>query len=239
MKQAVLLTDARSPEAGATGEYLRSRGYNVYENDPDTQVSLYDEAALARLALELPPLKGVIHPAPPRLYAACETATDDMWARARDEGVMAAWAVTKVMAEKLIKDGGGSIIYLGSIHAEKPLGEGFLYSMGCAAAQMLCREASQIYAERGVSCFYVQRGPLAHEEAGRKDKSSVYFGTDMRYPKRQIPENDYLGGLIAFLLSDASWPLNGSDLKADGGMTMYYGHRSRVEGVKYYEWPGK
>ena len=35
-----------------------------------------------------------------------------------------------------------------------------------------------------------------------------------------------LNPLLAYLLSPEAAPLNGSDLRADGGMTMYYGQRA-------------
>ena len=42
-----------------------------------------------------------------------------------------------------------------------------------------------------------------------------------------IPAADQLNDLVAFLLTPAASPLAGSDLRADGGMTMYYGERRK------------
>ena len=70
-----------------------------------------------------------------------------------------------------------------------------------------------------------------------KRNASVYYGADMRYPTRKLPEAGQLNGLIAFLLTPAAAPLNGSDLMADGAMTQYYTHRRKVEGRPYYDWP--
>ena len=57
----------------------------------------------------------------------------------------------------------------------------------------------------------------------------ICYGVNMRYPDRQLPQRGYLNGLIAFLLTPAAEPLAGSDLRADGGMSMYYGERISEE----------
>lgn len=231
----VLLTDTREPQARIAAQYLREQGYEVIENDPDTGVKLSDEAALEAWADMLPALCGVIHPAPPRILAKTEDATEEQWLQAREDGVIAAWAVTKVFCGRMKRQGYGAMIYLGSVHAEKPVGGGFLFSLGCGAAEMLCREASQDYAQFGVRCFYVQRGPMEEDLYCRSNLSHYYYGLDVRYPRRETPQDGYLNGLLAFLLTDTSWPLNGADLRADGGVSMYYGHRYKLEGREYIE----
>lgn len=234
-QRTVLITDTREKEALAAAAYLREQGYRVVENNPETGVKLNDEAALNALADELGDIAGVIHPAPPRILAKVAEATDEQWITAREEGVIAAWTVTKVFCGKMKEQGYGAMIYLGSVHAEKPVGGGFLYSIGCGATQMLCREASQDYAEFGVNCFYVQRGPMERESSSRSDISHFYYGLDMRYPQRRTPKEGHLNGLLKFLLSDDAWTLNGADLRADGGMTMFYCHRRMAEGREYIE----
>ena len=59
----------------------------------------------------------------------------------------------------------------------------------------------------------------------RNDLTNFFCGVEQRYPARKIPETDSLNPLLAFLLTPAAAPLAGSDLRADGGMTMFYGQR--------------
>ncbi len=233
-KGLVVITDLRTQEAQDAAEYLRAEGYDVRQVPQDVQ--LWDETALSSFAAALDaPLVGVIHPAPPRILAGIEEATDEQWAQARDEGPMAAWCVTKVLGGVMRAQGRGALIYLNSIHSEKPVGKGFLYSLGCGAVQMLNREVNQDYGPDGVNSYFVQRGITAADPDSRSDVSHLYYGVDMRYPQRKMPESGYLNPLLAFLLTDAAWPLAGSDLHADGGMTMFYTHRKRMEGRKYFE----
>ena len=222
-------------EARQVRDGLIGRGWRV-ETVPKS-VCLWDEAALSNWAEPFADaIAAVIHPAPEPILGSVKAVSEADWKRAADEGPMAAWCVTKVFCERM-KAGGGSMIYLNSIHAEKPVGHGALFSMGCAAAQMLAKEAAQDYVEFGVRAFFIQKGITATDPDGRSPVSGVYCGVELRYPTRKLPEEGYLDELVAFLLTPGAAPLNGGDLMADGGMTQYYTHRRRVEGRPYYDWP--
>ncbi len=233
-KKTVVITDLRSGQARCAAEYLAQQGYDVQTVPQD--VCLWDEDALTAFARPLKErLVGVIHPAPPARQGGIGSLTREAWNAARDEGPVAAFCVTKVFCELFKESRRGAIIYLNSIHAEKPMGKGMLFSMGCGAVQMLNREVTQDYAEFGVRSYFVQRGIFEDETDRRSDVTPIYYGVDLRYPTRRFPPMDQLNGLLAFLLTDAAWPLCGSDLQADGGMTAYYNHRYQVEGRPYFK----
>ena len=232
-RRIVILTDDRMAEARDIREHLKSLGYRV-ETVPQ-EVCLWDEEALSSFAQPFAgEIAGVIHPAPERILTSIEAATEEQWAQASNEGPLAAWCVTKVFCGLMKEQGGGSMIYLNSIHAEKPVGYGALFSMGCGAVQMLAREANQDYGEFHVRTFFIQKGITGTDPDSKSPVSNVYFGTDLRYPEREMPQEGYLNGLVAFLLTPEAAPLSGSDLRADGGMTMYYTHRRKVEGRPYF-----
>lgn len=233
-KKTIIITDLRTQEARDALSYFAAQGWNalaVPEN-----VCLWDEAALYAFAKEhAENLAAVIHPAPPLISCGFEEAGEEMFQQAGNEGAIAAWCVTKVFGGLLREKGEGAIIYLNSIHAEKPVGRGFLFSINCAAVQMLQKEANQDYGPEGVRTFFVQRGISQDDPDGKSDVSPLYYGVDLRYPSRRMPERGSLNGLLAFLTTPEAAPLMGADLRADGGMTMYYGHRRRVEGRDYHE----
>lgn len=234
LKNTIVLTDDRMAEAALAREHLLGLGYRV-ETVP-RGLRLWDEAALRDWAAPLADdLLGAIHPAPPRILGGVEAVSEDDWARAADEGPMAAWCVTKVFCELLKEGGGGSMIYLNSVHAEKPVGNGALFSMGCGAAQMLAREAAQDYGEFGVHVYFIQKGVTAADPDSQSPVSGFYFGADLRCAARKLPETDCLNDLIAFLLTPGAAPLTGSDLRADDAMTLFYTHRRKIEGRRYYE----
>ena len=233
MKDTIVLTRDGMAEARAARAHLQSLGYRVETVPPS--VCLWDEAAVRAFAEPLAErIFGVIHPAPGRIPGAVADVSAEDWDRAADEGPMAAWCVTKVFCGLMRETGGGSMIYLNSIHAEKPVGLGALFSMGCGATQMLAREAAQDYGQFGVRVFFIQKGVSETDPDSRSPVSTLYYGADLRCASRKLQGPDALNGLIAFLMTDAAAPLTGADLRADDAMTLFYTHRRKVEGRPYY-----
>lgn len=233
-KNTVVITDLRSKEAKDAAKYLSDR-YNVL-TVPE-EICLWDEEALRAWA---EPFKteivGMIHPAPEMIFGGIEDITPEMWDQNANEGPVAALIVTKVFGMILRENGGGAIIYLNSIHAEKPTGSAMLYSMTCGATQMLCRDFAQDYGCFHVRPYFVMRAPVDPDSPAKNHFTPIYYGIDMRYAERKIPAEGYLNGILEFLLTDAAAPLLGTDIRAEGGFTGFYnGHRFRAEGGEYIE----
>lgn len=234
MEKIVFITDSRCPVARAAAAHLLSLGYRVELNVRDgsevsgtgsVRVDLTDLPALTACFEACgDALYGVIHPAPPPVRASVEEATGEQWDAAFREGALAAMMVTRAAGARLAKLGRGALIYLGSVHAEQPMGRGFLYTMGCSATQMLCREAALDYGAKGVNCFYIRRGVMAHDLTGANPLTNLYSSPATRNPRGRLPEPGSLGELIAFLLTPGAAPLSGDDPRADEGMTLFYGH---------------
>ena len=223
--KSVWITDLRTREMQNAREYLSAQGWQVLTSPEE--LCLWDDEAVREFVASCgETLSGVIHPAPPPFQCRLEKTNETLIAQARDEGAVAAWCITKAAGDLFRKKGRGNLIWFSSVHAEKPMGYGTLFSAGCGAVQMLSREISQDYGPEGVLSFFVQRGPSADDPDLKSDLTDFYYGTDLRYPTRHLPEAGDLNPLLAFLLTPAAAPLNGSDLRADGGMTMYYGERT-------------
>ena len=93
--KTVVITDTRTREAREAAAYLADHGYDVKTVPPG--VCLWDEDALSAFALPLRDmLVGVIHPAPPLFLSSLLETSEGDFARARDEGPLAAWCVTMV-----------------------------------------------------------------------------------------------------------------------------------------------
>ncbi|MBR6322555.1 MAG: SDR family oxidoreductase [Lachnospiraceae bacterium] len=230
----VVITDLCTPEAQSAAEYLSGLGYEIVT--PPAEVHLWKEDELTAFTEPLKERLGaVIHPAPPIFKGGILEVSEEDWERTSNEGAIAAFIVTKVFCTIFREKKGGTVIYLNSIHAEKPMGKGILHSLNCGAVDMLSREAAQDYSESGVNVFFVERG-ITTTDDGKSDASALYFGTDMRYPRRETPKPDYLNGLLAFLLTDAAYPLSGQPIRCDAGMTGFYNqHRFKVEGREYFD----
>ena len=231
----VIITDLRRAEAREAAAFLTEAGYRVV-TVPEA-IPLWDEEALTAFAAPYrEDLIGVIHPAPPVISGGILEITPQQWDHAAQEGAVAALVVTKVFCGIFREKGAGSFIFLNSFHAEKPVGKGLLFSIGCGAADMLSREAYQDYGAHNVHVYFVEKGITGEDFSAKSDVSPIYCGTDLRYPARKLPENSYLNGLLAFLLTEAAAPLAGSPIRADQGLMGFYNiHREKKEGVRYHE----
>jgi len=171
-------------------------------------------------------LVGAILANPPvtSMRGGIEDTTDEMWANARNLFVATILNATQAVGKILMQNQKGSIIFLNSIHAEKPVGNGFLYTLGCAAVQALCREAALIYGSFNVGSYNIMRGIVeGEEEYFASDYSSIHHNSELRFPKERLPFADSLNELCSFLLSGNAYILNGTDLYADEGFRLYYG----------------
>ena len=227
-KKNIFITDNKDPVTYNVAEYLEKTAaekYNVLFNNVNIKIDVCHIAPLNDFfgSFEIP---AVIIPAPWHNDITIEEASDSDFDQAFNDGALVSMLVTRAASECFKKNKkGGAVIYLGSIHAEKATDFDFLYSIQCGATQMICREAVIAYGEYNVNYYYVQRGILTHDVRQFNNASNIYTASDLRYPKKKIPGTDSLNGLISFLLTEAAAPLSGSDLKADGGLTMYYGNR--------------
>lgn len=234
--KTIFVTDNREPATVELAAFLASKGFRVLLNDlagtgvPDcceaVRADPADCGALESLLEGVSgELAGVLHPAPPFRWASVEDADEALWTQAFQEGALASLNVTRLFGERLASQGGGALVYLGSIHAEKPSGSAFLSTISCSATQMLCREAALDYGSRGVNCFHVQRGVMEQDLQNKNRHSNLYCAPERQYPSGKLPETKELFGLMELLFSGQASILNGADLRADGGMSMYYGEQ--------------
>jgi len=207
------MTDIVSSEVA---EYIKTSGY--------TPISADDENAEHFLEEYKDNLIGAIIANPKPIRGSIEDATDEMWLNARNNFIAPVLNITQIVGKIFMQNKKGSIIYLNSIHADKPIGGGFLYSTCCAAIQALCREAALIYGSHNVGCYNIMRGIVEGEEGYfTSDYSSIHHNSELRFPKERTPSAKSLNELCAFLLSDGAYILNGTDLNADEGFRLFYG----------------
>lgn len=225
MKKTIFIVANDSPVLSEITNHLKTKTDYEIILSSETEIDVTKIDSITKF-FELIDLKAVIIPTADIHPISIEDADESNWDMAFKNGALVSMLMTRAAGEHYrIKGDGGAIIYLGSIHAEKPTGGDFMYSIQCSATQMMCREAAIAYGEYNVNCFYIQRGVMEHDIEKVGQMSNIYSGTGLRYPKKKLPTPNSLNGLIEFLLTDSASPLSGSDIKADEGLTMYYGNR--------------
>lgn len=117
----------------------------------------------------------------------------------------------------------GKIIYVSTIHAEKPTGSAFTYSIAKGAVKMLSKEASLVLGRYGVSVNTIELGPLPSDNAiFQSTLSTLYDDYEYKVPNALLGSDEDLAELVAFLSSDYSRYMNGADIRLDGGFLLHY-----------------
>jgi glucose 1-dehydrogenase len=126
---------------------------------------------------------------------------------------------------------GGRLIFVSSIHDEKPTGVSFAYSAAKGALLMLAREAALDLGRRGVAVTVVEVGPVAGDDRRfASELSDVYRDFQRKIPSTQLGTPDDIAHLVGFLALPASAFLNGANIRLDGGFSLHYmDHQMRQE----------
>jgi NAD(P)-dependent dehydrogenase (short-subunit alcohol dehydrogenase family) len=147
-------------------------------------------------------------------------ATDEDWhAVLRANLDSAFWCARE--AGRLMKDGGGRIVFVGSIAGIVAIPTGVAYAASKAGIAQMTRTLALEWARHRirVNCiapWYI-RTPLTEELL----QDEAYLKVVLRAtPMRRVGAPDDLVGAAIFLCSDASAYITGQTLAVDGGMTI-------------------
>jgi len=239
--RTAIITDASHPAAEAIAERLESRGISVVRNYPrglaeeasestglktalDT-CSLSDMQKLAQLTIEkYGSINYLIHSDNVIFRKSLEDITDEEFMHYVHLNAKSAFISTKVIAEHIAANqGGGVILYLSSLHDEKPTGCAITYSAGKGAVKMLCREMALFFGRKGVRANLIELDAIG-DQAQELDSmiSRFQYDAETKIPlKRRLKPED-VPALVEFLLSDEASYINGAEVRVDGGHLYYY-----------------
>jgi len=143
-----------------------------------------------------------------------------------DKNAKSAFMTSKVMAEEIAKNGGGSVVYLSSLHDEKPTGVSFTYSAGRGAIKMLCRELALFYGRKNVRCNLIEMDATI-ETIEQLDSMLIPFNYDIttKISLKKMTKPEDFAGTVSYLVSDDASQVNGAEIRVDGGHLYYYNDR--------------
>lgn len=179
---------------------------------------------LERAAGELGPVDVLVHNNNLVVPISVETGEEDVFLQVMNANAKSAYVCAKAVGEQMAAAGRpGKIVFVSSIHAEKPTGSSFAYSASKGAVKMLAREASIVLGRRGISVNTIELGPVeGDDEVFRSDISKLYDSYRYKVPSAVLGTHDDLAELVLFLASDEARYLNGADIRMDGGFLMHY-----------------
>ena len=174
------------------------------------------------------------------IKASIEECTEEQFERMILANAKAAFLYTQAVGRVMKNARGGNIIFLNSIHAEKPTGSSFAYSAAKAAVKMLCKETALELGLYNVRANSIEAGGLEGDD-GRFMVAESPFYVDMagKIPGGKTGRAESVAKAAAFLASDDSVFLNGADIRADGALTLKYLPRATYEELENFrmgEW---
>ena len=147
-----------------------------------------------------------------------------------DVNVKSAFLLTQAFGRQA-ETHSGRIIYVSTIHDQKPTGSSFVYSVAKGALAMLAREAALELGRRGVSVNVIEMGPVEGDDLRfASSLSDVYTAYRFKVPSAVLGTYADLAHLVWFLALPESRFLNGASIRLDGGFHLHYmNHKMKRE----------
>jgi glucose 1-dehydrogenase len=222
---AYFILNSASHDADLDSELKQCRklGSRVIVDHIDLCSTAAVSALLDRAAAEIGPIDVLVHNN--RLVLPCDVETCDeaLFQDIIRTNAKSALITAQAAGNRMKERQSGKIIFVGSIHAEKPTGSSFAYSAARGAVQILSREASLVLGRYGIQVNHIMMGPVEGDnERFRSDITNLYIDYEYKVPGAILGTNHDLADLVLFLSSDQSNYMNGADIRLDGGFLGHY-----------------
>ena len=216
----VVLVDHNRAGAQATADELRQLGRRTLVEDTD--VSCPDAIAelFARVDAEFGRVDFLGNIAGDGCLSKPEDLTIDDLHRVLQNLVVGRFAMCQQAGRRMLAQGSGSIMNIGSLASSTALGRGHIaYSMAMGAVIQMTRELSTEWSCRGVRVNCVTPAQVRNPSlAARMADDPTLEGRFLSgIPAGRMGEPDDIAGLAVLLASDASSWITGAIIPMDGG----------------------
>lgn len=238
MQTVAFVTNVDHPWGKAVAEELLVQGYRLAVNSAEgrsgpsgamgLQVRLDDpscvEQAAVAIASTLGPVDVLIHTdqvVERTTLRGCDPALVD---RQLQANLYTAFWCTQVFGHRMAQRRQGHLLYVSSIHDEKPTGSAAIYAMAKGALKMLAHEATVALGGTGVHVNLLEVGAMVGDEGQfGEGMSPLYENFAQKVIGREAGRLTAVGAAVASLLSEGVDFVHGADVRVDGGLLLYYG----------------
>ncbi|MDF2963002.1 MAG: short-chain dehydrogenase [Paenibacillus sp.] len=155
--------------------------------------------------------------------ASVESCDEELFLKIMNANAKSAFICTQAAGKQMAAGQSGKIIYISSIHAEKPTGSSFVYSVSKSAVKMLAREAAIELGRYGINVNTIEMGPVeGDDEMFRSPVSTLYEDYRYKVPNTILGTYDDLAECVLYLSTAQSRYMNGADIRLDGGFVLHY-----------------
>ncbi len=184
------------------------------------------DAVLAQILEVFPRVDALIFNNNMAVKTCVEKMDHDLFIEQMNYNAKAAFVLTRTFGEHMGSYGNGKIVYVSSIHDDKPTGSTPAYSIAKGAITMLNKEAALFYGRKGVQTNVVELGALeGDDQIFDSTFAGQYVYMDKRIPRKKAGTPEEIAGTVSFLASEDANYVNGASLRVDGGFMLHYRFR--------------
>ncbi len=151
-------------------------------------------------------------------YAPADAADDSAFEHAIENNLKTVWMSCQEGARAMLRKGGGVIVNITSVLAERGVPNAALYCAAQAGVLNLTRALALEWARKGIRVNAIQAGWL--EEEGSPAVAKDEFAERLRkyLPDTRLIKPEELGGALIYLVSPAAGFVTGESIAVDGGL---------------------
>ena len=219
---SALITDPGHPAAAAVRARLEALGYTVF-----TGGDLASPEAVRASVAATGPVDVLILSEHRGCGKLLSESDGREIARVGAESLVSAFQAARHYGALMAERGRGSIVFLSSIHADKPSAADPAYTVAQGAMVMMMKELALHLGNLGVRVNMIQLGPTA-EEIPMFDSviSPADYDAEHKIPLHRRASGEDAAGAVSYLISGDAAFVNGAVLRVDGGHNLYYFDRT-------------
>jgi NAD(P)-dependent dehydrogenase (short-subunit alcohol dehydrogenase family) len=151
-------------------------------------------------------------------YGPAETADDAIFERVFENNFKTAWMAFQEAGRVMLQRGGGVIVNINSVLAERGVPNATLYCAAKGAVRNLVRALALEWARRGVRLNLLECG-WTEEEGSAALVPGDFNERLMKYlPYRRLLKPEEIAGALLYLVSPAAGFVTGESIAVDGGL---------------------
>ncbi|GMK45410.1 SDR family NAD(P)-dependent oxidoreductase [Paenibacillus glycanilyticus] len=155
--------------------------------------------------------------------ASVESCEETEFVEIMRKNAKSAFFCTQALGKRMAARGFGSMIFVSSIHNEKPTGSSFAYSASQGSVKMLAHEAALFLGRSGIRVNVIEMGPVEGSDTTfQSPVSGLYDDYRYKVPGGKLGTAKDLAELAFFLAGEEAGYLNGADIRLDGGFLLHY-----------------